>query len=244
MGRHFARALGRDLSEANVAVVSGLARGIDGEAHAGVVEVQRRTAIAASPIGVVASGLDVVYPREHDWLWNSVAETGALISEYPPGTPPGVHRFPQRNRIIAALSEVLVVVESDVAGGSMHTVREAMVRGIDVMAVPGAPSIRTSSGTNALIADGCAPITSVDDIMTALGLCEGRSSSRVDVREVPRGLLAHVLNVVRHEPVTVETVSLRCNLPVIDTAVCLGQLRQMGWVDDSTGWWEALVARR
>lgn len=244
MGRHFARVLGRDLSVAGVAVVSGLARGIDGEAHAGVVDALNSQDDATAPIGVVASGLDVVYPREHQWLWDTVADRGLLISEYPPGTLPAVHRFPQRNRIIAALSELVIVVESDVTGGSMHTVREAITRGIDVMAVPGAPGMRSSSGTNALISEGCAPVTSSDDVITALGLCEGRARGRIDTREQPVGIAARVLSVLRQEPLTVEMVALRCNLPVIETAICLGQLRQMGWVDDSAGWWEALIAVR
>ena len=107
-GREIAATLGRDLAAEGVHVVSGLARGIDGCAHRGALSVDD----GAAPVAVVASGLDVVYPREHLRLWDLVAERGAVISEAPPGTAPEAYRFPLRNRIIAGLSEIVLVVES------------------------------------------------------------------------------------------------------------------------------------
>ncbi len=132
-GLEMARRLGAELAEAGVAIVSGLARGIDGAAHAGALP----RAGAAPPIGVVGSGLDVPYPRVNAGLWSDVARAGVLISEAPPGAPPSAWRFPARNRLIAALADLVVVVESRASGGSMLTVREAIVRGRQVMAVPG-----------------------------------------------------------------------------------------------------------
>jgi len=246
-GRHFARTLGRRLAESGVNVVSGLARGIDGEAHAGALEasvaavgMHPGTSGRGRPVGIVASGLEVVYPREHRDLWESVAATGVLISEAPPGAPPEPYRFPQRNRIIAALSEVLVVVESAARGGSMLTVREAMQRGIDVMAVPGAPGVRTAEGTNALLRDGCAPVTHVDDVVVALGLTTVGPAG--DRRRQPVGRAALVLGAMGHEPVTVEQLARRTALPALDVAVALGQLRELGWAESTAEWWEALVS--
>ena len=124
-GRSTAFTFAKVLSRHGVAVVSGLARGIDAAAHRGVSAAVKESTDNAGPIAVVATGLDVVYPREHIGLWNEVGESGLLLSENPPGTGPLPFRFPLRNRIIAGLSEVLLVVESRLDGGSLITVREA-----------------------------------------------------------------------------------------------------------------------
>jgi len=147
-GRSCARHFGEVLSGHGVAVVSGLARGIDVSAHRGVLQRIGNSPHSLDdvgrPIGVVASGLDVVYPPEHGQVWADVARRGVLLSESPPGTEPQAFRFPLRNRIIAALCNVLVVVESKVTGGSMITVRAALERQVTVMAVPGSTSARAS----------------------------------------------------------------------------------------------------
>ena len=122
-------------------MVSGLAKGIDGAAHRGALAVDGST-----PVGIVGNGLDRPYPKQHTELWNAVAERGALISEWPPGTQPDAFRFPLRNRILAGLVEVLVVVESRERGGSLITAREAAERGVEVFAVPGAVQSRASIG--------------------------------------------------------------------------------------------------
>jgi DNA processing protein len=107
-GKYFAQLLGKQLSAAGVSVVSGLARGIDVESHVGALSLSAQD--GCPPIAIVASGLDMVYPPEHERIWGEIGRRGLLISESPPGTPPEPHRFPMRNRILAALSEVLVVV--------------------------------------------------------------------------------------------------------------------------------------
>ena len=167
-GHDVARRLGMELSGAGVAVVSGLALGIDGAAHEGALEAPIPS--AAAPIGVVGSGLDVVYPKRNRSLWDRVATRGLLLSESPLGAKPEAWRFPARNRLIAALSEVVVVVESSNSGGSLLTVDEAALRGVDVMAVPGAITSAASEGTNRLIADGARPVLGTDDIFEAIGL--------------------------------------------------------------------------
>jgi DNA processing protein len=165
-GRSVAVELGRDLAEAGVAVVSGLASGIDAAAHHGALAATD----GASPIGVAGSGLDVVYPAGQGDLWQAVIGAGVLLSEAPLGVRPERWRFPARNRIIAGLAEVVVVVESHRRGGSLHTVDEAERRGIDVMAVPGSVRNPAAAGSNALLASGCAPVMCADDVLVAVGL--------------------------------------------------------------------------
>ena len=155
---------GADLAAAGVSVVSGLALGIDGAAHEGACGA------GAPPIGVVAGGLDHPYPRRHERLWERVASSGVIVSESPAGVPTEKWRFPVRNRLLAALSDVVVVVESRHHGGSRHTVDAAIERGLPVGAVPGSIRSATSEGTNALLADGAFPVCSTGDILVALAL--------------------------------------------------------------------------
>jgi len=169
-GREAARSIGYGLAEAGVTVVSGLALGIDGAAHQGALAAGADGEGVGPPFGVVASGLDVPYPARHAGLWRQVAVAGGLLSEYPPGSPATRMRFPARNRLIAAFAEIVVVVESRVAGGSRHTVEAAIARGRTVMAVPGSIRNPAAAGTNRLIAEGCAPVCDVADILVALDL--------------------------------------------------------------------------
>lgn len=237
-GARLAMSLGAELAVNSVAVVSGLARGIDVHSHLGMFQVAER---AAQPIAVVASGLDRVYPPEHRTIWEKVATEGVLLSEFPPGTAPTAHRFPLRNRIIAAISEVLVVVESGHRGGSMITVREAMKRGTSVMAVPGAPHLRQSEGTTALLRDGCAPVGDVDDILVALGLDNSRTRAWRDSREAPDAIQRVILDAMGREPRSIDEIVLATSMPVLDVAVLLGALREKNWVCETDGWWEALI---
>lgn len=172
-GREFGAELGAALAAAGVVVVSGLALGIDGAAHRGAL-----AAGGAPPVAVVGSGVDVPYPRRHDELWARVARRGSLLSEAPPGAAPEAWRFPARNRLIVALADLVVVVESRVRGGSMHTVEHAIRRGVEVMAVPGSVRNPAAAGTNRLLAEGCAPVCDPDDVLVALGLlAEGDPAS-------------------------------------------------------------------
>jgi DNA processing protein len=239
-GRHFARRLGEELANESVCVVSGLARGIDVESHVGALAATLQG--ATPPVAVVASGPDVVYPREHAGVWAEVAERGLIVSESPPGVRPETHRFPMRNRVIAALSEVLVVVESRTSGGSMITVREAMKRDITVMAVPGAVDVTSSEGTNMLLRDGCAPVMSVDDVLMALGLDNRRAAGWCDHREMPFDDERRILSLMGHSPRSLDEVALLSARSVVDVAVLLGRLEAKGWVAYEDGWWEALVA--
>ena len=168
VGRQAAYQLARGLAEGGATVVSGLASGIDAAAHAGAL-----TASAASPaptIAVVGTGLDRVYPAVNRQLWAQVAERGLLLSESPLGTKPEPWRFPARNRLIAGLCTVTVVVESHRSGGALLTANEAADRGATVMAVPGAITSSASAGSNQLLADGCPPVCSATDVLHELGV--------------------------------------------------------------------------
>lgn len=170
-GLGLAAQLGGELAAAGVVVVSGLALGIDGAAHEGATAVwEARPAGAAPPVAVVAGGLDRPYPRRHALLWRRVAAAGALLSEAPVGTADLAWRFPLRNRIMAALADVVVVVECHATGGSLHTVRAAARRGVPVGAVPGSVRSPASAGTNDLLADGCFVVRDATDVAVALGL--------------------------------------------------------------------------
>lgn len=239
-GKHFAHTLGAQLSTAGVAVVSGLARGIDVESHLGVLSATGESSVP--PIAVVASGLDVVYPREHGRIWEDIATRGVLVSEAPPGMHPEPFRFPMRNRIIAALSEVLIVVESRSTGGSMSTVREAMKRDVTVMAVPGSPGLRQSEGANDLLRDGCAPVTCVEDVLLALDLDHRHAQEWRDTREALLDDEKAFLQAMGRGPRSMEEVALQTTNNVVKTAVLLGRLEAKGWVANTDGWWEALVA--
>ncbi|HEY4331517.1 MAG TPA: DNA-processing protein DprA [Ilumatobacteraceae bacterium] len=238
-GRETASMLGRDLAAEGVHVVSGLARGIDGCAHRGSLSVDG----GAGPIGVVGSGLDVVYPREHARLWEAVAERGALVSEAPPGAQPEAYRFPLRNRILAALSEVLVVVESRESGGSLITVEEARLRSVTVMAVPGALRNRAAAGTNALLADGCPIVTDTRDVLIALGLDTSRVGAvAYDARPRPQRGDRPLLTLCT-EPRTLDQFMLLTGLSLVECAMALARLEAGGWVHQVNGWFERAPAQ-
>lgn len=231
-GRLVSRALGRELTEAGVCVVSGLALGIDGEAHAGALE-----APGAAPVAVVGTGLDVVYPARHQGLWDAVSAAGALVSEYPLGTQPERWRFPARNRLIAALAEVVVVVESTERGGSMHTVDAALERDRVVLAVPGPVRSAVSAGTNGLLAAGCPPCRDAGDALVALGLTP-RTTDVAPTATVDDPELAWVLDALGWEPATLDELADRLDAPLGPVAVHLTRLANAGWVAQRAGWWE------
>jgi DNA processing protein len=241
-----AREFGEQLAANEIAVVSGLARGIDGAVHHGMKLHYDEVTLAGSgalgqPIGVVACGLDVVYPKENVELWNFVSESGLLMSESPPGTAPEAYRFPMRNRILAALSEVLVVVESRATGGSMITVEEAQKRDITVMAVPGSPRNTSSAGTNLLLQQGCAPVVGVDDVLVALGL--DTRSEHPPIFDSRPPLLAQdaaLAATMAGDALTLDQLVLRTRRDVLDLAFALGRMESLGWVVNNGGWWEVL----
>ena len=234
-GADVARELGRDLAAAGVAVVSGLALGVDGAAHAGALDAD-----ATPPVAVVGSGLDVVYPRRHARLWAEVGERGLLLSEAPLGARPEPWRFPVRNRVIAALAEAVVVVESHVRGGSLHTVDAALARDRPVLAVPGSVRSPASAFPNALLADGCAPVRDALDVLVVLGL-SSCSTLAVASRPPPTREEAAVLAAVGWEPATLDEVVARSGFSPGRAGLLLAHLEDDGWLVGRGGWWERLA---
>ncbi len=162
-GLEVAAALGAGLASAGVVVVSGLARGIDTAAH--------RAAVAAGgcSVAVLGSGLDRLYPPEHERLAAQLTERGAVVSECAPGTPPLPHHFPLRNRIISGLTVATVVVEASEKSGSLITAGAALDQGREVMAVPGSVATGRHRGAHALLRDGATLVERADDVLAALG---------------------------------------------------------------------------
>lgn len=233
--------LGYELAQAGVTVVSGLARGVDGAVHRGV----RDAGGAGRPVAIVGSGLDVPYPRQHVALWDWVASCGALVSEWPPGTQPDAWRFPQRNRIIAAASEVVVVVESRTRGGSLITARLALDRDVEVMAVPGSPRSPASAGTNALLVDGAMPVTSVDDVLTALSLDHRHAAPGAGrpVRPTDPVASSVVAAVEADGAATLDRVAAVTGLPITAAALALARLERDGMLAEVDGWFEPCASR-
>ncbi len=234
-GRTVAQQLGEGLAEAGVTVVSGLASGIDG--------IAQRAALDAGGlvIGVVGSGLDHVYPASNRSLWVDIAQRGTLLSEYPLGTPALRWRFPARNRIVAALCDVLVVVESAESGGSLYTVDAAAERGRPVMAVPGPITSDVSMGTNRLLAEGCPPVCDVGDILLALGWSELESAPSGALFELPMPespLDRTVLDELGPASRTADELVLCTGAGLAEVAASLGRLELSGWAAETAGWWE------
>lgn len=235
LGRALAHELGAAMAEAGVAVVSGLALGIDGAAHRGCIDQD------GSPVGVIASGLDVAYPRRHVDLHRSVAGTGLLISETVLGERPSAWRFPARNRIIAALAEAVVVVESRSVGGSMHTVDQALDRGIPVLAVPGHPRAPAAAGTNDLIYDGAGIVRNPDDVLLALGLATAppQPPDAVQRHAALTPVQRTVLEALGSSPASLAEIVNRCGGGLEDVSTALTELEAAGEVVRSSGWFEA-----
>ena len=161
-GRRLTRRLSRDLAAAGCVVVSGMARGIDGQAHEGALDVGGRTD------AVLGTGLDVIYPPEHLDLYERLLETGRIWSEFVPGTQPLPLHFPRRNRILVGLAHALVVVEGNERSGARSSVDHALDQGREVMAVPRDPSHPGAELPNRLLKEGARPVTSADDVLEAL----------------------------------------------------------------------------
>jgi DNA processing protein len=227
-----ARRLARQLGEHGWTVVSGLAAGIDGAAHAGALEA------SAGTVAVVGTGLDVVYPHAHRALAARIAREGLLVSEFPLGMAPMPDNFPQRNRIIAGLSRGTLVVEAALRSGSLITARQATEAGREVFAVPGSIHSQQARGCHALLRDGAKLVESVDDILEELG---GPAGAAVACGRLDGGTpqLADqaepdddddVLRALGHDPVSLDALIARCGWPAPQLNVRLMELELAGRV--------------
>ncbi len=227
-GREVTLALVRDLVRSHVTIVSGLARGIDGAAHQAALDAGGRT------IAVLGHGVDHLYPPEHRKLAERIVEQGALVTDYPVGTPPDGPNFPPRNRIISGLSLGIVVVEGDVKSGARITADFAMEQGRDVFAVPGNILQRASHLPNSLIQEGAIPVLGAEDILERLNL--NMVAEQTEVRQViPQDPTeAQVLSLLSAEPVHVDELRRMTGLPIAQVSSTLalmelkGMVRQVG----------------
>ena len=234
-GRDVAQRLGRELSAAGVAVVSGFARGVDAAAHEAALEGPGGT------VAVLGCGLDVDYPREHRRLRERLEAGGGLfLSEHPPGEEPRPQNFPIRNRVIAGLSSGVVVVEASRRSGSLITARLAADFGRDVFAVPGSIFSETSAGAHALLRDGAILCTGADDVLAELfpmigggGEMKPGAVAAVDVAalrdlSVDAGRLLEAIT--RDEPVSADELSRALDLPAASVLAGLFELEGAGLV--------------
>ena len=231
------RRLAGGLAVRGVTVVSGLARGIDTAAHQGALEMDGRT------LAVLGCGLDVVYPPENRKLYEEIPEHGALVSEFPLGTPPEARNFPIRNRIISGLSLGVVVIEAGVTSGTGITVRYALDQGREVFAVPGPIDSPTSLGPHRLIQEGAKLVQDVEDILQELpglrqapGPLFAQGAAAAIVSEVGRTLPEDPLLVLLgSEPVQLEELVQASHLPVKDILTRLTLLELQGLVKELPG---------
>lgn len=227
-GRQITEELAAFLAANGITVISGLARGVDVIAHQTALKAGGRT------IGVLGSGVDKIYPPEHRALAEKMAERGAIISDYPPGTPPDASNFPPRNRIISGLSLAVVVIEAGETSGALITAEFAAEQGREVFAVPGSILAPQSKGTNKLIQKGALPLLSVDDLMQALDLTrlgEQKAARKIIPTDETEARLMHVLGA---EPLHVDEIRQQAELPIerVTAALALmelkGMVRQVG----------------
>ena len=251
-GREMARLLGRELSDRGVSVVSGLALGIDAAAHAGAL-----ASLLGSPVGVVGSGLGIVYPPANRRLWEEVASRGLLISELAYDRGPTPSTFPARNRIIAQLAQVVVVVESGHSGGSLITVDRAEERGREILAVPGNPLSPMSSGTNDLLRPNnllgarAKPCLGVADVLTLLDVEVVSSPGYVDDRLQPSEADETVLLALGWDDLSVGAIANRLAAEAAsgppslgELALALARLESQGWVTRAAGRWRRVGVTR
>lgn len=236
--KRFAESLARDLGAAGFVVASGLARGIDGAAHQG--------SLATGTIAVTAGGIDVVYPPEHQSLRDQIAEVGLLLAEHPPGVQPLARHFPQRNRIVAGLSEGVVVVEAALKSGSLITARLALEMGRDVMAVPGSPLDPRCRGANDLIRQGATLVEGADDVIAALARPESRMTERnaglfaappppePSAAELDRAR-AELLEMLSPSPTAIDELLRGCQFSVAVVQTILLELELAGRLERLTG---------
>lgn len=184
-GAHVGRMLGRELARAGLLIVSGLARGIDGQAHRGALDAGGVT------VAVLGCGIDRDYPAAHRALAREVCESGLIVSEYAPGVEPAPWRFPARNRIVAGLAAATIVVEARERSGALITADFALEEGREVFACPGEITSGLSAGTNELLRLGATPLTRVEDVLELFGLA-APEAAEADLSEPAAAVLAQL----------------------------------------------------
>ena len=242
-GRRISRKIARDLARMGGCVVSGMARGIDTEAHKGALDGGGKT------VAVLGCGVDVLYPPENGDLYRAILETGAIVSEFPPGTQPKPAHFPVRNRVISGLSRAVVVLEGTDRSGSLITAGFALDQGREVFALPGPVDSTRSAGPHRLIRDGAALIRSAADIFDELGLeaetpsleqlveaGPERGGRRGSTGPLPHGAGA-VIRTLSDEPIHIDDIVGKSGIPPSEVLTVLLALELEGVVEQRPGKW-------
>ena len=222
-GSQVARMLGRELAAAGLVVVSGLARGVDGDAHRGALDAGGAT------IAVLGCGVDRDYPAAHAELAARIGVSGLVVSEYAPGVEPAPWRFPARNRIVAGLAQAAVVVEARERSGALITADFALEEGREVFACPGEITSALSAGTNALLRLGATPLTSSADVLELFGL-EAADRVKVELGAPARAILERL-----DRPTSADELVRAVRLDVGVAAAALSELELAGLVSTSDG---------
>jgi DNA processing protein len=233
MGRENARAFAKSLAGAGLVITSGMALGVDSAAHRGALEAGGKT------IAVAGTGLDRVYPARHRDLAHEIVKHGALVSEFPLGTPPLPENFPVRNRIISGLSLGTLVVEAALQSGSLITARMANEQGREVFAIPGSIHAPQSRGCHALIRQGAKLVETAQDILEELGPLAGVALQAAN-ENTPPGLrldstMETLLEHIGHDPVSIDTLIERCGLTADAVSSMLLQMELNGLVSNCPG---------
>ncbi|NQV48593.1 MAG: DNA-protecting protein DprA [Rhodospirillaceae bacterium] len=238
-GRKLARRIATDLGRGGLMVVSGMARGIDAEAHAGALD--------SGTVGVMAGGVDIVYPQENQKLYDALVERGTLVSEIAPGTRPQARHFPRRNRIISGISRGVVVIEAGGRSGSLITARMALEQGREVFAVPGSPGDPRSEGGNRLIRSGAILTESAENVFEVLnGLFASplKEPQHVDLKDIPNAIpdqneIEKARPVIEEslgiEPVMVDEIIRNCQLSLPVVSMVLLEMELAGRLERHPG---------
>lgn len=219
-GRQIGRRLGRELAAAGLVVVSGMARGVDAEAHRGALEAGGLT------IAVLGCGIDRDYPAAHRALAAEIGERGLIVSEYAPGVEPAPWRFPARNRIIAGLCAATAVVEARERSGALITADFALEEGREVFAVPGEITSSLSAGSNALLRLGATPLTAAEDVLESFGIVPVSPPEPAELDEVQQAVLTRVRELATSADELVRTTGI----DAAGLAAILTELELMGLV--------------
>ncbi|SKA76418.1 DNA processing protein [Clostridium sp. USBA 49] len=197
-GLNVTKILSCELTKNNINIISGMARGIDSCAQNTCINNKGYTC------AILGCGLDIIYPKENKELYNQIAYSGCLISEYLPGTPPLSINFPIRNRIISGLSDIVIIVEAGIKSGSLITASMALEQGKDVMAVPGSIFSEQSKGCNKLIRDGAYPVTCIEDVFRILNI-DYKSTKKKKIQKFTKEQ-EKICSVLSDEPIHIDDI--------------------------------------
>ncbi|MGD9677102.1 MAG: DNA-processing protein DprA [Vulcanibacillus sp.] len=218
-GKLVTEMIAKELVNYNFTIVSGMARGIDSIAHQGTLNNKGKT------IAILGCGIDIIYPRENKNLYNSIAQSGLIISEYPPGEKPHPGFFPQRNRIISGLSNGTLVIEASISSGSLITAQFSLDQSREVFAIPGPITSKNSLGTNSLIKQGAKLVQTVEDIIEEFPylILEKKQTEKVDynISKIEK----EIYLLIEDEPIHVNELYQRTNIELSDIYECLLSLQ-------------------